>query len=56
MPASFLDMPGVSLPIGSDAAGLPLGLLLSGPPGSDDAVLAGARAVEAALRAAARAR
>jgi len=42
MPASFLDMPGVSLPIGEDPAGLPLGLLLSGPPGSDDRVLAAA--------------
>ena len=50
MPASFLDMPGVTLPIGADAAGLPLGLLLSGPPASDDRVLAAALAVEAAIR------
>jgi aspartyl-tRNA(Asn)/glutamyl-tRNA(Gln) amidotransferase subunit A len=56
IPASFLDMPGVSLPMGADAEGLPLGLLLSGPPGSDDRVLAAARLAEAALSAAARAR
>ncbi len=42
IPASFLDMPGVALPIGADAAGLPLGLLLSGPPGSDERVLSAA--------------
>ena len=46
-------MPGVSLPMGADAAGLPLGLLLSGPSGGDDRVLR-RRAVEAALSAAAR--
>jgi aspartyl-tRNA(Asn)/glutamyl-tRNA(Gln) amidotransferase subunit A len=43
MPASFLDMPGISLPIGVDGAGMPIGLLLSGPPGADERVLAAAR-------------
>jgi aspartyl-tRNA(Asn)/glutamyl-tRNA(Gln) amidotransferase subunit A len=42
IPASFLDMPGVSLPVGADASGLPLGLLVSGPPGSDERVLSAA--------------
>jgi len=56
MPASFLDMPGVALPIGEDPAGLPLSLLLSGPPGSDDRVLAAALAAEAALSRGARER
>jgi aspartyl-tRNA(Asn)/glutamyl-tRNA(Gln) amidotransferase subunit A len=49
MPASFLDAPGVSLPIGAAEAGLPAGLLLSGPAGADDLVLGAAVAVEAAL-------
>lgn len=56
MPGSFLDMPGVALPIGEDSAGLPLSLLLSGPPGSDDRVLAAALAAEEALSRGARAR
>jgi aspartyl-tRNA(Asn)/glutamyl-tRNA(Gln) amidotransferase subunit A len=43
MPASFLDMPGVALPL---AAG---SLLVTGASGTDDAVLATALAVEAAL-------
>ena len=47
MPASFLDMPGVALPLPTD--GPPVGLLLSGPPHADDRVLAAALAVEAAL-------
>jgi len=56
MPTSYLDAPGVALPIGPAEAGLPASLLVSGPSGADDAVLAGALAVEAALRAAAPAR
>ena len=56
MPASYLDAPGVALPIGPAEAGLPASLLLSGPSSSDDRVLAGALAAEAVLRAAARAR
>jgi aspartyl-tRNA(Asn)/glutamyl-tRNA(Gln) amidotransferase subunit A len=53
---SFLDMPGVSLPIGPAEDGLPAGLLLTGPSGADDRVLAAALAAEAGLRAAAPAR
>ena len=56
MPASYLDAPGVALPIGPAEAGLPASLLVSGPSARDDRVLAGALAAEAALRAAARAR
>ncbi|HVH07158.1 MAG TPA: hypothetical protein VNE71_14285 [Myxococcota bacterium] len=56
MPTSYLDAPGVALPIGPAEAGLPASLLVSGPSGADDLVLAGALAVEAALRAAAPAR
>ena len=44
LPLSFLDMPGVTLPSG---------LLLSGPSGADDRVLAAALAAEAALARAA---
>jgi aspartyl-tRNA(Asn)/glutamyl-tRNA(Gln) amidotransferase subunit A len=46
---SYLDMPGVSLPIGLDDDGLPVGLLLCGAPGEDDRVLSAALAAEAAL-------
>ncbi|AZC74318.1 putative amidase [Pseudomonas chlororaphis subsp. piscium] len=50
MPGSFLDMPGVALPSGHDAQGLPTGLLLSLSQGEDTQLLATALAVEAALR------
>ena len=53
---SYLDMPGVSLPMGTAEHGLPAGLLLTGPSGEDDRVLAAALRAEAALTAAARAR
>ncbi|MCK9817078.1 amidase [Pseudomonas sp. MAFF 302046] len=49
MPGSFLDMPGVALPSGRDAQGLPTGLLLSLPQGEDARVLRAALSVEAAL-------
>jgi aspartyl-tRNA(Asn)/glutamyl-tRNA(Gln) amidotransferase subunit A len=53
---SFLDMPGVSLPIGPAEDGLPAGLLLTGPSGGDDRVLLAALRAEAALTGAGRAR
>ena len=43
---NFLDGCGVSLPCGTGAAGMPVGLLLSGPRGSDVRVLAAAAALE----------
>jgi aspartyl-tRNA(Asn)/glutamyl-tRNA(Gln) amidotransferase subunit A len=46
---SYLDMPGVSLPIGPAEHGLPAALLLTGPSGSDDRVLDAALRAEAAL-------
>ncbi|UCZ86993.1 amidase [Pseudomonas sp. L5B5] len=49
MPGSFLDMPGVALPSGRDAQGLPTGLLLSLPQGHDRQLLEAALALEAAL-------
>lgn len=51
MLGNYLGMPGVSLPIGTDAAGLPVGALLSGPHRSDDKVLAASLGIEAAFRA-----
>jgi aspartyl-tRNA(Asn)/glutamyl-tRNA(Gln) amidotransferase subunit A len=49
MLGSYLDMPGITLPVGTDRHGLPIGLLLSAPAGDDDRLLAAALAVEAAL-------
>lgn len=49
MPGSLLDMPGVSLPSGRDALGLPTGLLLSAPCGEDARLLRAALSVETAL-------
>lgn len=46
---NFLDFCGVSLPCGTGAAGMPVGLLVSGPKDSDDALLAVAGAVEGLL-------
>lgn len=50
MPGSLLDLPGVSLPSGRDALGLPTGMLISAPAGEDFRLLRAALAVEAALR------
>jgi aspartyl-tRNA(Asn)/glutamyl-tRNA(Gln) amidotransferase subunit A len=53
---SYLDMPGVSMPMGAAEDGLPAGLLLTGPSGDDERVLAAALGAEAALAAAIRER
>ena len=49
MPGSLLDMPGVTLPSGRDASGLPTGLLLSAPTGEDARLLRAALSVESVL-------
>ncbi|MGR3888049.1 amidase [Pseudomonas sp. 1152_12] len=49
MPGSLLDMPGVSLPSGLDAQGLPTGLLLSAPTGEDARLLRTALSVESVM-------
>jgi len=49
MPGSLLDMPGVTLPSGRDALGLPTGLLLSAPMGEDARLLRAALSVESVL-------
>jgi aspartyl-tRNA(Asn)/glutamyl-tRNA(Gln) amidotransferase subunit A len=53
---SFLDMPGVSLPMGAAEHGMPAGLLLTGASGDDARVLAAAVHAESALTAVARVR
>jgi len=49
MITSFLDMPGVALPLEGDAAAEPVSVLLNQPSGSDDALLAVSLAAEALL-------
>ncbi|MFL1556903.1 amidase [Pseudomonas sp. O64] len=49
MPGSLLDMPGVALPSGRDALGLPTGLLLSAPTGEDARLLRAALSVESVM-------
>ncbi|KTC60796.1 amidase [Pseudomonas savastanoi] len=51
MPGSLLNMPGVSLPSGCDASGLPTAVLLSAPAGEDARLLRAALAVEALIAA-----
>ncbi|ANH07961.1 amidase [Shinella sp. HZN7] len=46
---NFLDWCGVSLPCGTGAGGMPVGLLVSAPRNGDDRLLAAAAAVEDAL-------
>ncbi|CRI59818.1 amidase family protein [Pseudomonas sp. CCOS 191] len=50
MIGSFLDIPGLALPVGTDRQGLPTSLLISAPQGHDDEVFEGGLFVEAALR------
>lgn len=47
--ASSVGLPGISLPVGLSRAGLPIGLELDAPLGSDRALLALARKIEGAL-------
>ena len=51
IPASAAGLPGVSLPIGPDSHGLPIGLELDGPEGEDRALLGLAARVEKILSA-----
>jgi mandelamide amidase len=48
-PGSVAGIPGISLPAGLTAAGLPIGVELSGPQGSDQQLLAVAAAIEPLL-------
>ena len=48
-PGSNAGIPGVSLPTGLTGAGLPVGMELDGPAGSDERLLAAAAAVEEAV-------
>ena len=48
-PGSFAGIPGISVPMGCNQAGLPLGMALDGPEDSDRTLLAIAHAVQALL-------
>ncbi|MDR3495128.1 MAG: amidase family protein, partial [Ancalomicrobiaceae bacterium] len=50
MLGNFLDWCGVSLPSGTDTAGLPTGFLINGGPGQDDDLLGTALAIEDLVR------
>jgi aspartyl-tRNA(Asn)/glutamyl-tRNA(Gln) amidotransferase subunit A len=50
IPWSFLGFPAVSVPCGTDAAGLPIGVQFVGPPGHDGPVIAMGAAFERARR------
>lgn len=54
MLGNFLGMPGVTLPVGSDSKGLPVGALVSAPYGQDDRILAVAKAIEPLMQIAAK--
>jgi aspartyl-tRNA(Asn)/glutamyl-tRNA(Gln) amidotransferase subunit A len=47
---SFYDLPGLAIPNGHDAAGLPTSFLLSAPSGADDQLLAAGMAAEKTIR------
>jgi aspartyl-tRNA(Asn)/glutamyl-tRNA(Gln) amidotransferase subunit A len=49
LPGNFLDLCGVSLPMGTGAAGMPVGVLISGTAGREEALLAAAAGVEQLL-------
>jgi aspartyl-tRNA(Asn)/glutamyl-tRNA(Gln) amidotransferase subunit A len=51
LPGNFADLCGVSLPMGTGAAGMPLGALISGAAGRDAALLSAAAGVEQLLAA-----
>jgi Asp-tRNA(Asn)/Glu-tRNA(Gln) amidotransferase A subunit family amidase len=50
-PQDLFGLPACAVPVGRDASGLPVGIQLWGPPGSDDLVLAAAAGLEETLRA-----
>ncbi|KAF1019594.1 MAG: 2-amino-5-chloromuconic acid deaminase [Acinetobacter bereziniae] len=50
MPGSFLDMPSISLPNGTDSNGRPTGILLSSYSGNDQSLLSAALSIEHILR------
>ena len=49
MPGNYLGTPGVSLKIGEDGKGLPIGALVSAPADDDDRLLSVCKALEAVL-------
>lgn len=49
VPAALAGVPSLAIPAGSDDDGLPIGIQLTAPRGSDRALLAAGRAIEAAL-------
>jgi aspartyl-tRNA(Asn)/glutamyl-tRNA(Gln) amidotransferase subunit A len=54
MLGNYLGMPGVTLPVGTDSNGLPVGALVSAPYGQDDRILAVAKAMEPVMQFAAK--
>lgn len=50
MPGSYLDMPSISLPNGTDSNGLPTGILLSSYSGNDQSLLSAALSIEHILQ------